>query len=254
MSAALRDFAHPAFAPYQAELSALDLGDALPTLVRLNTLASARNLKNARGLPLGFVAPDHALAARDYERQILHTGQVPTRTDNWHDVMNALVWLRFPHFKSALNAAHVAALNEESGSVRGRRRDALTILDESGVWVTSGNPTLIDLLRRRAWQSLFYEQRTAVVAQMQFVVVGHALLEKMLRPYPAITGKSLVLSSAQTLTLEALACATMDRVCTPDTLPPLPLLGIPGWDPLNIHAAYYTNAAVFRPLTPASAA
>lgn len=241
------NFQHPIFAPYQQEIAALVLGDGFPQLAGFNALAAARGLVNAQGLPLRFTAPDKPLAARDYEQQILHTGHVPTRTDTWHDVMNALVWLRFPHYKAALNAAHGEAMATETGTSRGRRRDALTMLDESGVWVVSKNTLLNDLLRQHQWQTLFWTQRAAVIAQMQFIVVGHALLEKMLQPYAAITGKCLLLETDVSLnSVEYQASHALAAIQAPDQLAPLPLMGIPGWDPHNAQAAYYANAAVFR--------
>ncbi|MDZ7593918.1 MAG: DUF3025 domain-containing protein, partial [Thiobacillus sp.] len=136
------NFTHPAFAPYRDLIDALGLAHALPSLDALNALAAARGTTQARGLPLRFFAADGRLSARDYETHILHTGLVPTRPDTWHDVLNALVWLRFPRFKSALNAAHGEAITLETDSRRGRRRDALTVLDESGVWVISRDPSL----------------------------------------------------------------------------------------------------------------
>ena len=241
------DFQHPIFAPYQHEIAALALGDGFPQLAGFNALAAASGLANAQGLPLRFTAPDKPQAARDYERQILHTGHVPTRTDTWHDVMNALVWLRFPYFKAALNAAHGEAMATESGALRGRRRDALTTLDESGVWVISKDTALSDLLREREWQTLFWTNRAAVIAQMQFIVVGHALLEKMLQPYAAITGKCLLLQANASLnSVEHQASRGLAAIQAPDQLAPLPLMGIPGWDPHNAQAAYYANPAVFR--------
>ena len=248
MSVPVLNFSHPVFAPYQHAIATLALGSGLPPLDAFNALAATRELVNAQGLPLRFVASEQPLAARDYEQRILRTGLIPTRTDTWHDVMNALVWLRFPRFKAALNAAHVAAMEDESGSLRGRRRDALTMLDESGVWVTSEHASLTDALRNREWQSLFWEQRDAVAAQMQFVVVGHALLEKMLRPYPRITGKCLILVGKTTdaAFIEPLASVAVQNLNSPAELAPLPLLGIPGWDPHNAHPAYYANPDVFR--------
>lgn len=241
------NFQHQVFAPYQQELTALAIGDGFTTLSALNALADVRGLVNAHNLPLRFTAPDKPLAAREYEQQILHTGCVSTRTDTWHDVMNALVWLRFPHFKAALNAAHGQAMAGETSALRGRRRDALTMLDESGVWVVSMNASLRDMLQQRQWQTLLWTQRAAVIAQMQFIVVGHALLEKMLQPYAAITGKCLLLAPDASLnSIEHQAGLALPAVQAPDQLAPLPLMGIPGWDPHNAQAAYYANAAVFR--------
>ena len=242
------NFAHPVFAPYQHEIAALALGNGLPQLSTLNALASSRGLVNAQGLPLRFTAPAKPLAARDYEQLILRSGCVLTRIDTWHDVMNALVWLRFPRFKAALNAAHGEAIAVETSALRGRRRDALTMLDESGVWVMSEHTLLHDLLRQRAWQTLFWTHRAMVSTQMQFVVVGHALLEKMLQPYAAITGKCLVLGTEADLnSIECDASAALSTIQLPDQLMPLPLMGIPGWDPHNADINYYANTAVFRP-------
>lgn len=248
------NFDHPAFAPYRELIDALGLAHALPTpspdcLGALNTLAAARGTIQSRGLPLRFFAPDGRLSARDYETHILHTGQVPTRADTWHDVLNALVWLRFPRFKAALNAAHGEAIAVETDTLRGRRRDALTILDESGVWVISRDPALQEMLITHAWQSLFWESRARVETGMHFVVVGHALLEKSLAPYPAITGKCLTLVSEKLdpAAAEARAVATLENIVTPRQLAPLPIQGIPGWDANNACAAYYANRQIFRP-------
>lgn len=244
------NFDHPAFAPYRVLIDALQMAQGLPSLDTLNAQAAALGTTQARGLPLRFFAPAGRHAARDYELHILHSGQVPTRADSWHDMLNALVWLRFPRFKAALNAAHGAAIPLEPGSARGRRRDALTMLDESGVWMISRDPALPALLVERAWQALFWQARARVETEMCFVVVGHALLEKALAPYPAMTGKCLALAAA-TLDpdpAEALAVSALDTISTPRQLAPLPVQGIPGWDAANADAAYYANREIFRPL------
>jgi len=242
-------FAHPAFAPYRELVDALDLPRGLPALDALNALAAARCTTQSRGLPLRFIAPDGRLAARDYEMHILRSGQVPTRADTWHDVLNALVWLRFPRFKAALNAAHGEAIASETEAVRGRRRDALTVLDESGVWVISRDPALPELLAGHAWRTLFWEARDRVERDMGFVVVGHALLEKALDPYPSMTGKCLMLisDSHNPDAAEALAVDALAAVDSPRRLAALPVQGIPGWDAANASAAYYANPTVFRP-------
>jgi len=243
------NFDHPAFAPFRGLIDTLGLMRALPSLAALNDLAARRGTVQARGLPLRFFAPDGRLSARDYETHILRTGQVPTRADTWHDVLNALVWLRFPRFKAALNAAHGKAIAVETDARRGRRRDALTVLDESGVWVISRDPALPQLLAERAWQKLFWDRRHEVEAAMHCVVVGHALLEKILAPYPTMTGKCLMLVS-ESLDPDAavgLAVRALDAIDTPRQLAPLPIQGIPGWDMANADAAYYANQEVFRP-------
>ncbi len=246
------NFAHPAFLPYRDLIETLGLAHGLPALDTLNACAAARDTRQARGLPLVFVVPDGRLSARDYETRILETGEVPTRTDTWHDVLNALVWLRFPRFKAALNAAHGEALGAETGPVRGRRRDALTVLDESGVWVASRDAALSRLLAARAWNALFVARRAQVEVDLRCIVVGHALLEKALAPYPAMTGKCLLVdaSAFEPDALEAAAIAALATVDTPKALPPLPIQGVPGWDPRNADPAYYADRDVFRPLSP----
>lgn len=245
-------FAHPAFDPYRDLIGALGLTRALPGPGVLDALAASLGLHQARGLPLRFVAPDGRLSARDYETRILETGEVPTRADTWHDVLNALVWLRFPRFKSALNAAHAQAIARETETRRGRRRDALTVLDESGVWVASAAPHLVELLVAHEWKEMFWQRRDETGAAMQFVVVGHALLEKALAPYPAMTGKCLLIESGQT-DPETRACAALGDIGSPRALPPLPIQGIPGWDAANRDADFYANTGVFRPARPAPA-
>lgn len=242
-------FDHPAFAPYRELVDVLGLARALPSIDALNALAAARGVTQARGLPLRFFVPDGHLSARDYETHILTTGEVPTRADTWHDALNALVWLRFPRFKGALNAAHGEAIARETDARRGRRRDALTVLDESGVWVVSRDPALPALLAEHAWHALFWETRSRVEAGMRFVVVGHALLEKALAPYPAMTGKCLTLIGdwPGLDAVDAAAAQALAAVDTPRQLPPLPVQGIPGWDAANASAAYYANREVFRP-------
>ena len=239
------NFSHPAFAPYQTLIAALGLANGLPTLSALNALAAALDIVQAAGMPLRFIAPHGKLAARDYETHILDSGDVPTRADTWHDALNALVWLRYPRFKAALNAAHVSAMREETGPARSRRRDALTVLDESGVWLLGRDRNLYALIEAHAWQAVFRQQRQAVQAGLRVVVVGHALLEKALAPYPAMTGKCLWLGNPPDD--EAAACAALPGLDSPRRLAPLPVQGIPGWDAANADPGYYDNAEIFRP-------
>ena len=240
---------HPAFDPYRTLIESLALKRGFPAVAALSAAADRLGIVNAHGKPLRFVTPESRRSARDYETGILSSGCVPTRADNVHDLMNALVWLRFPRFKAALNQRHVAAISAEAGTQRGRRRDALTVLDESGIWVASLAADLASALAGREWEQLFWIRRDEVGSRMRFVVVGHALLEKLLTPYPSITGKCLLLESADLDpdAAEQGAVAALAGLDSPRQLPPLPLLGVPGWDD-NASAAYYRNSEIFRPL------
>lgn len=236
-------FTHPAFAPYRELLAAL-AGDA--GLDALNALAAELNIRHG-GKALRFAASGGASAA-DYEMGIASSGSVPTRENNLHDFLNALVWLRFPRLKSALNLRHCQVLSQHPGEhkQRGRLRDQLTLLDESGLLAVSSRPDLLELLRGKCWVELFWEARADVMRHMQFIVVGHGLLEKCLAPFPAMTAKCLFLHSAETgMAAFDEQAATMIRNAEVLELPPLPVQGVPGWDD-NESPAYYRNAEIFR--------
>jgi len=49
-----------------------------------------------------------------YEPRCYLTGEVQTRANNWHDLLNAMVWMTFPCSKAAINARHYFALNKNS--------------------------------------------------------------------------------------------------------------------------------------------
>ena len=227
-----------------------------PDADTLTRHAAARAVVNASGLPIRFVS-DHATdPALAYETAIHNSGTVVTRDANWHDFFNALVWLNWPHTKAALNALHIRA---GVSTVRSRPRDALTLLDESGVVVACADPALWDGLARADWHTLFVLQRAKVRAAMRFYLIGHALHEKALAPYPSMTGKCVqvavtadffALDVAQQRTqLDALLAQQLlaNPPQTPAQFPPLPLAGIPGVTPASEHADFYANTRIFRP-------
>lgn len=258
--------AHPAFAVLLPWLA--DGVDAL-TLGRLDACAAAcaEPPCTDSGAAIHFVAPAAALSAADYETQILRTGAVPTRPGNRHDAFNALCWIAFPGFKRAANALHVAHLEQaaaDAGASRGSARDALTLIDESGVIVLCADPLLAGLLVERRWKTLFSERRAEGARALRFLVCGHALYEKLLRPYPAITARALIVPApfallergidAQRRFADESAAREIRSGMPPSRMPPLPLAGIPGWDPANDPPDFYDDRTVFRPLHSVTAA
>lgn len=231
-----------------------------PAIAAYNALwRSPAPALNRAGRPIRFVAQDTALQALDYEQRIYETGLVATRERNWHDLFNALVWTTFPRAKAAINARHYdeSARRADSGNQRTRARDALTLLDESGVIVASDAPDLLDLLRAMKWKELFWQRREEVSARMRFILFGHGLCEQTLRPYIGLTGKALLLAvDASVLAAEeteqiGLLDAQIARWCeqpaiAPNALHPLPLLGVPGWWAANETESFYENRAYFR--------
>ena len=238
--------------PVVRELEGVD-GTVWPALEQLNALASKRQIVNARGAPIRFVAPPaEPTSAMRYETRIAGTGEVPTR-DNWHDLFNALQWIAFPQLKSAINAQHarlLAAGGTAEAAARSVPRDVLTMFDESGVIVASRDASLLELIRHFQWRDLFVTRRHEVIANMRFVLVGHGLMEKSLTPFIGITAKAMLLEvDANTIELDRAAAEwLMDDSHLADSchLAPLPLLGIPGWDARNESGEFYDDATYFR--------
>ena len=119
------------------------------------------------GQPLSFVPQEYGKLPFEaqYEPRCYLKGEVPTRANNWHDLLNALVWLTFPKAKAAINARHYRALTAEMSpatrSQRGAVRDTNTLLDESGVIVACADDELAELLRNFQWKELFWQRRAA---------------------------------------------------------------------------------------------
>lgn len=192
--------------------------------------------------PLRFVPQTALPPAEPYEAFIARTACVPTR-DNPHDLFNALVWLTRPRLKAHLNRLHAAAI--AASGVAGRRgalRDALTLFDENAaLW--RAPDVLVEALRRRDWQALFVGHR-ALWQHACLTLVGHALLEKMMRPRKAITAHVWVLTGDA---LDPLPDALTPQRLEAKPFLPLPVLGVPGWWPANADPGFYDDAAVFRP-------
>lgn len=221
-----------------------------PSATQLNALAEAQDLRNAAGHPVRFVEQTTACGQLDYEQQILDSGQVPTRIANAHDFFNALIWLTFPKTKAALNAVQCRELAHAQRGQRSPASNAATLFDESGLVLVAHDTVLADLLRAKQWKAAFWEQR-AKWNEARFHVVGHAVLEKGLTPYPGMTGKCLFLQADDLPPAKldaAIAQAWLDgKVTRPADLFVMPVLGVPGFDVANADQRYYDNTEVFRP-------
>lgn len=266
----------PLFEPLHTVLAGFDVA-GFPTLNEQNTMLEARkpSIMTQSGEAVRFVPQEWGRLPfeRQYEPRCYLHGEVPTRSDNWHDLLNALVWLAFPRIKAAINARHYAALlkqdEEASGSQRGAVRDVNTLLDESGVIVPyADNETGAELawfLRDFKWKELFWHRREQLRPQsgrqtMGFYIFGHGLYEKALSPYVGMTGQGLPLAVepaffgwplAQRLDYldELLAgyLAGAENCRNTRDLSPVPLLGVPGWSANNENEVYYDNTDYFRP-------
>jgi len=256
------DRALPCWEDYEEALNKLvawkNSGSDLPDLSALQSLISPV-VNNLQGEAIQFVSPT-LIPGSAYEEQIFTSGQVSTRKNNWHDFFNALVWWRFPALKSAMNAVHFREIQGQPGTDRSRLRDALTLWDESGVIVASANNEVLEKLTQRDWRSVFQDLAGLWQHEIRVFVCGHALLEKFLKPYKAITAHALLVqldpgSFAQDrasllVQLEnRLASELLDGslLTTPADLSPLPLAGIPGWwHGSTQDRDFYADGQVFR--------
>ena len=173
------------------------------------------------------------------------TGRVETRPENLHDWFNALCWLAFPRTKARINAMHAAEIPREKGQ-RGRLRDLLTIFDEGGAIVVCAEAELLQLVRNHRWKDLFWAHRERVKEAMRFVVLGHAVLEQALKPWPGITCKAIFASPDEDLDARAAQwLRDRDAAASPRDLAPLPVFGYPGWAD-NERAQFYDDGRYFR--------
>ncbi|MDH2915518.1 MAG: DUF3025 domain-containing protein [Gallionella sp.] len=257
-----------AFAPLHPAIFDLS-GDRFPGLNECNYLLSAHQptITVHSGQVLRFVEQEYGKLPFEaqYEPRCYLKGEVPTREHNWHDLLNALVWLTFPKAKAAINARHFQAFNEvqtddpHTHSQRGSVRDAITLLDESGVIVPYADKELAELLQNFQWKELFWQYREQVRSGMGFYLFGHGLYEKAIKPYIGMTGQGLLLpvqkeffawppekrlAHLDELLADYLSAAQHCR--STRELSPVPLLGVPGWAAENECAEFYDNTAYFR--------
>ena len=251
--------ASPAFATLAPLIEQLP-EDHFPTLAQLNRMCDEREVVSGSGVPVEFV-PQEAKTDEPYETRVYARGKVLTRSRNWHDLFNALVWITFPRSKAAINRHHYRELLARQGEgLRGTPRDVLTLFDEGGVIVASSEPELGALLREFQCKELFWQRRAEVIESMRFYVFGHSIYEKALQPYKGITAKTVIFDlpprelerpvPQQIATLDArLAKYFGDpkALGATETLAPLPVLGIPGWTADNEDERYYDDTQHFRP-------
>lgn len=236
------------------EFDALLSGPQWPDLLALNGF-----VHNAANPPLPqFVAqtPELLRDGLHYEQRIAHRGEIATRTRNWHDLLNALIWLRFPSLKAALNARQVAEIAQVGSKQRSRAQCALTHFDEGGAIVLLRDPDLLDVWDAHDWHGLFWRERAAWSdGRIQALVFGHALLEHALKPSQLLVSKTIAVTVPQNVNVEDAAIATVaaairdgELLNDPQELRPLPLSGIPGWHADNAAENFYRDAPCFRPL------
>jgi hypothetical protein len=207
------------------------------------------NYKNVNQQPLIFIAQDDSLPfpEMNYEERIFNHGLIATRPHNWHDFFNAMVWKTFPQTKSAINALHQQGILQQSGPMRSRRRDLLTLFDESGVIIIAKKP-ILELIKNHQWHALFVENKALWLnGSIQIKTFGHALFEKYRSPYIGLTAQALLFDE-NIVELDGFLSHQLSQnhlLNSKAELSPLPLLGIPQWHE-NQDDAFYANTQYFR--------
>ena len=226
----------------------------------LNDVANSLGLHNHRGMPIQFVPQAELPPGMAYEAFISATGRVPTR-ENLHDFFNALVWLSFPQTKTQLNALQSAALEASrqsdltNQSRRGPLRDAATIFDENAALLVSRDVVLVEGLRAHDWEHAWLAHRDDFTSNCEVWLFGHALMEKLVKPFKSITAHAWVLivddvyfemhEGARRLWLDAVVAQSLVGGLKTADFSPLPVLGIPGWWD-GQDEAFYGDTTVFR--------
>jgi hypothetical protein len=216
----------------------------------------ALNACRPAGMRERFAAQTRELLADGlhYEQRIAERGEIATRENNWHDLFNALIWLRHPVLKRALNARQMAEIAHMGIKQRSRAQYALTHFDEAGVVVALRDTALLALWDAHDWHGLFWRERAAWLdGRIRVDVFGHALLEHALTPGQLLVGKAMVVadlgaspSAINDVCAQAILGAEVLR--DPLELRPLPLCGLPGWDEASEREAFHLGNPSYCPL------
>ena len=199
-----------------------------------------------------------------YEAYVAKHRKVPTRKDNWHDFLNAIVWLHFPKLKWRLNSVQLEESDQrDRRNNRSPRQNAAALFDECGAILLSHRPDFFHAIEELRWDDLFLKHSEAVKRHLKVIVIGHGLLEQLLRPRVGITAKAIFVPclkatlkrpiSELSCFLDASLAARINRsLYRPGDLRPFPLMGMPGWL-RNQDRLFYSNERYFRRARRASA-
>ncbi len=199
---------------------------------------------------------------RYYEVFIAETLVVPTRSQNWHDLFGALIWMLFPRSKAAINRRHLVEIQQHGSKNRSPLRHQLTLFDECGLLLlhTEGMAQVPAQLRQHQWTEVFCGQRQLWGQGLWPLVFGHANYEMLTRPFIGLTAKLWPLQVPvafenwplqQQVDFVDTALSKQIEVFSltefRDQMSPLPLLGIPGWSHLAQTEQFYQDQNYFRP-------
>lgn len=223
------------------------------------SVATWLNTLKPSSFPKTFVPQSILPSGTSYETFIFEQHLIPTR-DGLHDFFNGLCWLSFPKTKLSFNQIHQQQITQLGTTQRGKVRDMLTVIDENGFLIECPDE-LWQALANKQWIKAFMDLRP-LWQQSRVMVFGHALLEKLVNPYKAITAHAIRIPS-QLLDLKDKVTSSfsqkdLQRIDTylseylsEQTLIkkpyiPIQIFGIPGWSNEEQNLAYYQDTLVFR--------
>ena len=192
-----------------------------------------------------------------YEPRVYLKKELQTRTENWHDFFNAMIWMSFPQTKSVLNSLHFkSASNRDAGTNRSTLENRITQFDECGAIIISTNKTLLELIRKHQWKELFIKYKESFGNEIKCVVFGHAIFEKALAPYIGMTCHCILVEDEKLLkdvqgdnysSLDYYLANLWKHEIAPSVsrFNAFPILGIPDyWSDQSIE--FYNNESYFR--------
>ena len=248
-------FAHPVFAEFGDFFDLLS-GPLWPDLGALND--------RVVGAMPRFVAQTPTMLADGlhYESRIAQHAHIATRAGNWHDLLNALVWLRYPEIKRALNARQVADIALVGARERTRGQCALTLFDEGGIIVIARDMALLEPWDRHDWPQLFGTHAALWQNSTRVLIFGHALLEHALDPEHLLVGKAVIVEihadphdpqvEREAIAGVARAIASGELLQDPRELRAMPISGLAGWHRSSRDATererFLETGECFRPL------
>lgn len=244
-------FQHPVFqtlAPKQFELcEQLEW----PEVEALNHAWTSAN--NNKGFEIQFVAQESLNDKLHYEQRIFDHGIVATRSRNWHDLFNAMIWMRYPNIKLALNVRQVEDLNI-AGKQRTRSQCAMTHFDEAGAIIRLSDAIMLTAWNEHDWVTFFtHWPRVMQAGGIQLWLFGHSIYEHGLNSGIALVAKALVIDARENLSDDfvdkLLGNIILNKQCLmdPQELRPIPLSGIPYWHALYGQSDFFQCVPCFQP-------
>ncbi|MEY4513416.1 MAG: hypothetical protein RLZZ450_5538 [Pseudomonadota bacterium] len=195
----------PWYQPIASYLARFDTLGRFPSPDELSALY-ADHTRHVDLPPLRFVAAPKTKQKRPkkqpidprdlYEGRVVERGEVPTRLDDWHDLFNALAFVRFPRAKRALHTRQYRILVSRLlpgatrlPNARTREQDALSLFDEGGICVAAP-PERVAALDAADDDTL---RRELLAQRIRVLPFGHALYEHMVAGLPVPLGTVYVL-------------------------------------------------------------